>query len=145
APAAPVAAPDSPMPARSLLMSEANRCETAFNSALSSRDVPAAVNAVLDLEQILVDWSADSLQSDEPAQARAALRSMIVRLGEVAVGGARDPREVVAPYVEALLELRGRARSAKDFATSDLVRDRLAEAGVEVRDTAGGVEWHLRT
>ena len=59
------------------------------------------------------------------------------------VAGAADPRTVVGPFVDALLELRAQARAARDFATSDRVRDRLAAAGVEVRDTPDGVEWVL--
>ena len=66
---------------------------------------------------------------------------MLVRLGELAVTGAADPREVVGGYVDLLLALRARARAAKDFATSDDVRDGLARLGVEVRDAPGGAEW----
>jgi cysteinyl-tRNA synthetase len=36
-------------------------------------------------------------------------------------------------------------RAAKRFDLSDLVRDRLVDAGVEVRDTPAGVEWDLRS
>jgi hypothetical protein len=57
--------------------------------------------------------------------------------------GAADPRAALAPYVERLLELRTAARDRRDCATGDLVRDRLAKAGVEVRDTPSGPEWHL--
>jgi cysteinyl-tRNA synthetase len=35
------------------------------------------------------------------------------------------------------------ARDRRDHATADLVRDRLAKAGVEVRDTPSGPEWHV--
>jgi cysteinyl-tRNA synthetase len=45
--------------------------------------------------------------------------------------------------VTALLELRGRARAGRDWETADLIRDRLAAAGVEVRDEAGGSTWTL--
>ena len=58
--------------------------------------------------------------------------------------GATDPRTIVGPFVDALLELRARARAARDFATSDRVRDCLVAAGVEVRDTPTGVAWDLR-
>ena len=51
----------------------------------------------------------------------------------------------VAPFVEALLAVRAAARDAKDFATSDLVRDRLVDAGVEVRDGTDGTSWSLTT
>jgi len=68
---------------------------------------------------------------------------MVVRLGEVAAGGLRDPREVVAPFVDALLDARRQARADHRFADADGLRDRLVEAGIEVRDTPDGTEWVL--
>jgi cyanophycinase-like exopeptidase len=125
------------------LRAEAESCRTVFDQALADRDVDACVRAVLALEQAIADWSADTLQSDDRDEARRVLRAMLVRLGDLATVGAADPRETLAPYVDLLLELRTSARDAKDFATSDLVRDRLAAAGVEVRDTSDGAEWVL--
>jgi cysteinyl-tRNA synthetase len=49
----------------------------------------------------------------------------------------------MSPLVEALLVLRSRARDDGDSATADLIRDRLGEAGVQVRDGAGGSSWVL--
>lgn len=97
--------------------------------------------AVLDLEAAIVAWSTDTLQSDDTDRARRILRALVVRLGELAWVGARDPREAVGAYVELLLKVRDRARAARDFATSDLVRDRLTAAGIEVRDTPDGPQW----
>ena len=51
------------------------------------------------------------------------------------------------PYkkaVDLLLEVRRNAKAAKDWATSDLIRDRLAQAGFDVKDTKDGVEWKVR-
>ena len=51
------------------------------------------------------------------------------------------------PYekaVELLLSLRSEAKSRKDWATSDLIRDKLGEIGFELKDTKEGTEWHLR-
>ena len=45
--------------------------------------------------------------------------------------------------VGAELERRAAARAAKDWATADEVRDRLAAAGVEVTDTPDGAQWAL--
>ena len=105
--------------------------------------MPGCITAVLGLEQTLVDWAADTLTSDEGDHARAVLRSMVVRLGELAERGARDPREAVDPFVTALLELRRRSRAARDYPTSDWVRQQLTAAGVEVRDTPDGTVWRL--
>ncbi|MFZ0323520.1 MAG: hypothetical protein WAN48_05225 [Actinomycetes bacterium] len=140
-PTADVMPADEP-PRVASLRSVADDARASFDSALGERDVDGSVAAVLDLEKALQDWAADTQQGDDD-YARRVLRAMVVRLGEVAVKGARDPREAVAPFVELLLQIRANARAAKDFATSDLVRDRLAAAGVEVRDTADGATWHL--
>jgi cysteinyl-tRNA synthetase len=53
---------------------------------------------------------------------------------------------VVAPYaavIDKLLVARADARKAKDFAKADLIRDLLAEAGVEVEDTPAGSRWSV--
>ncbi len=126
------------------LAAATERLRVRFDEALAAKDVETCVAAVLDLEQAIVDWSTDTLQSDDGARARRLLRSCVVRLGELAHAGAGDPSQQVGPYVEALLELRTRARTAKDYATSDVVRDRLVAAGVEVKDTPDGVTWSLK-
>ncbi len=123
------------------LASAAKIHEAAFGSALDARDADAAVAAVLELESAITEWSRDTLQSDDVDRARAALRSMIVRLGAAATDGVRDVREVLGPVVEAALAARVVARSEKAFAVSDAIRDELAAAGIEVRDTPDGVEW----
>ena len=118
-------------------------CERDFDAALAARDGRAAVKAALELDGLLADWSRDTLQSDYLDRGRAALRAMVVRLGEAAAEGLRDPRQVVAPFVEALLDARRDARTGKRFADADALRDRLVAAGVEVRDTPAGTEWVL--
>ncbi len=152
--AAPAAAPAAPAPAsapdttgsdagpgRPSLERETESARAAFEAAYDAKDVDGCVRAVLELEQALTDWSADTLQGEAASSARRSLRSMVVRLGQLAEVGARDPREVVGPYVELLLRVRDSARAAKDFGTADTVRDGLTSAGVEVRDAASGTQW----
>jgi cyanophycinase-like exopeptidase len=119
------------------------RCQAAFDAALAARDGQGAVKAVLELDDLLTDWSRDTLQSDHIDRGRAALRAMVVRLGDSTEQGLRDPREIVAPFVEALLDARRQARTDRRFADADGLRDRLVAAGVEVRDTPDGTEWVL--
>jgi cysteinyl-tRNA synthetase len=45
--------------------------------------------------------------------------------------------------VRSLLQQRADARADKDWATADAIRDRLAEAGVEVEDTPSGPKWSV--
>lgn len=126
------------------LLESVAQAEGAFKTAVDGRDMRGAVEAILDLDQELVAWAADTLQSDEMDRARSALRSMIVRLGEVAEVGARDPNEVVGPFVETILEARRDARNEQRWAAADALRDRLAALGVEVHDAPSGTTWNLR-
>ncbi len=119
--------------------------EAAFRAAMAAGDADGAVAAVLALDDAITAWSADTLQSDEMDRARAARRAMVVQLGQAATDGLRDPRESVAPVVEAALSLRAAVRAERRYDLSDLLRDELAAAGVEVRDTGAGVEWELRS
>ena len=116
-----------------------------FDQAMQQRDALSAVRAVLALEQAMQDWSIDTLQSDVLVRARATLRSMISQLGDAAVGGVKDPREVLAPFVEAMLSVRATVRAEKRFDLSDIIRDVFASLNIEVRDTPAGVEWSLPT
>lgn len=45
--------------------------------------------------------------------------------------------------VSELMDLRAQARSAKDFARSDAVREELSSMGIEVRDTPSGAVWDM--
>ncbi len=64
-----------------------------------------------------------------------------MRLGDGAAAGAET--QVIDELVGGLVEARDTARANRDFATADRIRDRLAAAGVEVRDGSGGSTWVL--
>jgi cysteinyl-tRNA synthetase len=123
------------------LLGTVRQQESTFESAMAARDVDGAIRAILALDEALAAWSSDTLQSDEQDRGRAAVRRMIVRLGELARVGARDPRVVIGPYVERLLALRDSARQHRRFEEADGIRDQLVSLGVQVRDTPSGTEW----
>ncbi|MGA0957882.1 MAG: hypothetical protein ACO3TV_03085 [Ilumatobacteraceae bacterium] len=133
---------ESPHVASSLL-DEVAKAEASFESALASGDSESAVRSVLELETSIRNWSVDTLQSDAMDRAHAALRSMIVRLGEAAVKGLADPRTAIDPVMNVVLEIRRTVRDEKRYDLSDVLRDRLAEVGIEIRDTPTGPEWHF--
>ncbi|MDA2957959.1 MAG: hypothetical protein O3B66_06980 [Actinomycetota bacterium] len=127
----------------SSLLDEVAKAEASFESALASGDSESAVRSVLELETSIRNWSVDTLQSDAMDRAHAALRSMIVRLGEAAVKGLADPRTAIDPVMNVVLEIRRTVRDEKRYDLSDVLRDRLAEVGIEIRDTPTGPEWHF--
>jgi cysteinyl-tRNA synthetase len=143
APTAPLFTPPADGATRTALHGEIRRLEQEFELALEHLDVDDAVRAVLELDDTLVAWARDTTQSDAGERGRAAMRRMIARLGELAETGARDPRSVVGGFVEALLDERAAARSARRYDDADRVRTVLLANGIEVRDTPDGTVWEL--
>jgi cysteinyl-tRNA synthetase len=58
--------------------------------------------------------------------------------GQVDVTSTSGPEATL----NALLDRRATARSERDFATADAIRDGLSEIGIVVEDTADGARWH---
>lgn len=95
---------------------------------------------------------AEKLESGKPDAAKVAtlLRGATV-LRELAgvLGLFRKPVEqkvaaddsLVGPLMNLLIELRANARKNKDFATADLIRNRLTELGITLEDRPTGTEW----
>lgn len=124
---------------------EVRELEARFDEQLTSGRIPEAVRTTLAMDHLIVDWSRDTDGTDELDRARQAFQSLIVRLGERAtqadVAGATDR---LAPLVELLIDLRGRARAARDFRQADWIRDALVDAGIELRDGPDGTTWGAR-
>jgi hypothetical protein len=116
-----------------------------FDAALASGDLKSTTDEVLEFDDYLWSWSHESFGTDELLRARALFREMIARLGEEASKDARDPRSLIAPYVEAMLAVRDRARERDRFDEADVIRDALLSHGIEIRDTSEGTTWEFRT
>ena len=98
----------------------------AGNSALARGDDEAVQAAMVELRGML-----DVLGLDPAGEQWGSVRS--------------DDREARAldALVGAELAARAQARAAKDFATSDAIRDRLGAAGIVVEDSKDGARWTL--
>lgn len=51
---------------------------------------------------------------------------------------------ILAETMELLINLRKDAKTNKDWATADKIRDELNAIGIELKDTKDGVEWNLK-
>jgi cysteinyl-tRNA synthetase len=109
---------------------EVARFEARFRAAIADDlDVPLAMALIADLSH-----------SDLPASAKASLLRSWDRVLGLDLDRAQPPISL-PDGASALLESRERARAAKDYVTSDRLRDELAALGVEVTDTAEGQKW----
>jgi hypothetical protein len=132
--------PGAPPPVRPLPEVTAGACRR-FDAADRAGDAPAMVAAILDLEEAVHAWSADTEEDQGTPQARAVLRGLITRLGKAAERGPGPPGDSLRVLVQRLIELRAAMRREGRYPTADAIRDALAAAGVEVRDSQGGTDW----
>jgi cysteinyl-tRNA synthetase len=92
------------------------------------------------------------LETKKPAAEVAALDAMMLVLRELtgtlglflkapqaARGGADEA--LVEKLMALIIEIRANARKSKDFATADLVRNKLTEAGIVLEDRPDGTGW----
>jgi hypothetical protein len=99
--------------ARSPLLGEAARLEQAFAEALQARSAGAATDAIPALDRTILDWAADTLQTDEPDRARASSTRWCIGSARPRPSACAIPGEVVAPLVERLLVLRAELRTER--------------------------------
>ena len=58
--------------------------------------------------------------------------------------GANNSSKAYEGAVDLLMEIRKNAKAQKDWATSDLIRNKLSELGFDIKDTKNGVEWSIK-
>lgn len=115
-----------------------------FDAAAADRDVPAMVAAILELEEAVSDWAADTEEDQGTVQSRAVLRGLIGRLGEItAAATADDPGGRLAAAAGPLLGLRSDLRRQGLYPAADTIRDALTAAGLQIHDTADGTRWTI--
>ena len=119
-----------------------------FQAALDDDlNVPAALAVLFDLVAesnplIAKLEHGDTGVAEELGDRFATFLDLTGRLGFTPLDDLPDPA-AFRPVLELLLDLRERARAARDFSVADAIRDRLAQAGIRVEDRPGGPRWHL--
>ncbi len=121
-----------------------------FNTGAATSDLfqlLSALNKFIDDQQLedVEQRNAQSLSSflrgSETLRELSAILGLFLRPSR-AVGGGAD-ETLLDDLMRLLLDLRKNARSQKDFATADEIRDRLTTAGVTLEDRKDGTGWKL--
>jgi cysteinyl-tRNA synthetase len=110
-------------------------------------NVPAALAVLFDLVAETNPLIGRAERGDGDAAGRlrerlALFTDLAARLGFTPLLDLPDQAAFPA-VLDLVLDLRERARAARDFAAADTIRERLAAAGIRVEDRVGGPRWHL--
>jgi len=133
------AAPELPQVAREGVTS----FRAAMDNDLNTADALAALFSLVSRVNAALDRVQEVAPSDRDA-VRDALASTDRVLGLLEV--ARTSRAVdggVAEWVEERIQARADARSQKDFAAADVIRDELAAKGIVLEDGPSGTRWKV--
>nr|WP_246458488.1 cysteine--tRNA ligase [Saccharopolyspora gloriosae] len=120
----------------------------AMDDDLSTPQALAAVHTAIREGNAALDTGDDQVARTAAASVRAM--TDVLGLDPLAPqwaeeSGADDAaRRALTELVDGLLEQRQKARAERDFATADLLRDRLLASGVAVEDTPDGPMWTLK-
>lgn len=118
----------------------------AFRDAMNDDlNIPAALAAVFDLVRSgnsAVDAGDVATAASQAAQVVAMLDVLGVNpLDDQWSGSSSRGDAALELLMTELLDARAAARANKDFATADLLRERLAAAGITIEDTPSGAHW----
>lgn len=120
------------------------KCYAAMDDDLNTPIVISHLfDATREINNILSGSATISVQDlDEVRETFRIFMFEIMGLKETS--GSSDAREkAYGEVVDMLLEQRQKAKASKDWATSDMIRNKLAELGFEVKDTKEGFDWKL--
>lgn len=121
------------------------KCYEALDDDLNT---PNVISVLFEAVKI-INSAADGLVRLDAGDIARLKELFDVMLGEIlgirleSVGSSSDS-EAYKGAVDLLMEIRANAKQAKDWTTSDLIRDKLAALGFSVKDTKNGVEWSVK-
>ena len=121
------------------------KCYDAMNDDLMTPAVISNLFEACHIVNLLIDHKVQISEEDLKELSETMRLFAFDILGLVNERGANnDAREAAyGKVVDMVLDLRAKAKANKDWAVSDQIRDALAEAGFQVKDTKDGVTWKL--
>ena len=121
------------------------RCYDAMNDDLQTPLVISALFEACHVVNLLLDHKTKISAEDLKELGDTMRLFTFDLLGLKSNKGANNAEREKAygKIVDMVLKMRQLAKEAKDWATSDKIRDALADAGFEVNDTKDGVTWKL--
>lgn len=123
------------------------KCYDAINDDLNT---PIVIAELFDACKIInqVNDGKATLTKDDIDELKDLFQAFLIDIlgvrTEIVAGDDAQALEPFEKAVDLLLEIRKESKVKKDWATSDLIRDRLTAIGFDVKDTKDGFEWSLK-
>ncbi len=121
------------------------RCREAMDDDLNS---PIVISVLFDWVRIInqLHEGTQTITSDDLARLREKMSEIVfdlLGLRDEKSAASAGGKDLVTPLVNMLLDQRMEAKSRKDWATSDKIRDALTAIGIRVKDRKDGYDWEI--
>ena len=122
-------------------------CGKVYDALCDDLNTPVALAHIFDAVR-LINSAKDKKENLSPADIGVLYRLFddivygVLGLRDEETAGGRTA-DTIAGLVGMVLEQRKAAKAAKDWATSDRIRDDLKALGIVIKDTKDGTEWSL--
>ena len=124
-----------------------------FNTGLAIStlfDLLRTANRYIDQQGLAAGAAADSAPVQTLKTLGGVIRDLTAVLGlfrkpPLDSGDSQADAELTEALMRLLIDLRKEARAKKDFATGDMIRDRLGEAGIALLDKKDGTSWERKS
>jgi cysteinyl-tRNA synthetase len=121
-----------------------NNCYQAMNDDFNSPIVIANLFDAVKIINSLADGN-DSIDSENLDRLKNLFNVFVFDiLGLIHENAENTNNEILNNVVDLLLNERLNAKQAKDWSTSDRIRDELIKLGFEIKDKKDGFEWELK-
>lgn len=121
------------------------KCYEAMNDDMQTPVVISHLFEACKIVNTVIDHKA-SISASDIDELSATMRLFaydILGLKEEKADSNGQREEAFAKVMDMVLDLRSKAKAEKDWATSDRIRNELATAGFEIKDTKDGTVWRL--
>lgn len=122
----------------------ANQTEETKNNFIANMDddfnSAGALGSMFDLVRVINQVRTAGATDEELTSAQETMRQLTNVFGLVLSGSSGNESQA-DPFIDLLIELRSSLRKDKQWAYSDLIRDRLKELGVTLEDSKDGTTW----
>ena len=112
-------------------------------------NTPVVISYLFDASKLINSASSGEIKlvKEDINKLRELFDIFLINLLGMYIGSDTDNSNSTKAYegaVDLLMEIRKNAKAQKDWATSDLIRDKLATLGFDIKDTKNGVEWSVK-
>lgn len=123
--------------------------DMAYQAMDDDMNTPVVISYLFDAAKIINSASSGEikLSKEDIAKLKDLFKIFFEELLGMNLGGNTENSSSSKAYegaVDLLMEIRKNAKAQKDWATSDLIRNKLSELGFDIKDTKNGVEWSVK-